>query len=90
VAQYAPDSRALTDLLFLDGMEADPLGQVSLAFDFGDLDELVVRVTTVVSWPSIRKLWGSALTKAILGAWIKPTWVRWAATMTWPCCETRR
>jgi hypothetical protein len=43
-AQCAHEPRALTDVLFLDGLEADLHGRVSLVFDFGDLDQLVVRL----------------------------------------------
>jgi hypothetical protein len=34
----------LVDLLFLDGIEIDPDQRVSVVFDFGDLDQLVVRL----------------------------------------------
>lgn len=34
----------LVDLLFLDGLEIDPDHRVSVVFDFGDLDSLVVRL----------------------------------------------
>jgi hypothetical protein len=43
-AQYAPHCATLTDLLFLDGLEADRQSRVSLVFDFGDLGQLVVRL----------------------------------------------
>jgi hypothetical protein len=43
-AQCTPEPGVLTDLLFLDGLEADLDGRVSLVFDFGDLDQLVVQL----------------------------------------------
>jgi hypothetical protein len=43
-AQFAPKSGSVADLLFLDGLEAEADGRVSLVFDFGDLDQLVVRL----------------------------------------------
>jgi hypothetical protein len=37
---------ALIERLFLEGIEVSPLSRVSLAFDFGDLDMLMVGWTT--------------------------------------------
>lgn len=41
---FAPKWGTPVDLLFLDGIEADGDGQLSLVFDFGDLDQLVTRL----------------------------------------------
>jgi hypothetical protein len=43
-AQYAPESGSAAGLLFLDYVEAGGNGQLALVFDFGDLDQLVVRL----------------------------------------------
>lgn len=43
-AQYAPGTGSLADVLFLDGIEAGADGELSLVFDFGDLDQLVARI----------------------------------------------
>ena len=43
-AHYAPASGSPADLLFLDGLEAGPAGEVLLVFDFGNLDQLVTRL----------------------------------------------
>lgn len=43
--RYSAESGGrLVALLFLDGIEIDPEQRVSVVFDFGDLDQLVVRL----------------------------------------------
>jgi hypothetical protein len=76
-------------------------GELSLVFDFGDLEQLVARLDDRGSGAEVRtamvslsrliwKLWSPAVTVTTLRAWIMPTWMRWVATMMEPRCDTRR